>query len=80
MAEGIEVLRRQYRRVVTGTMGRAPDNRRGLHSELGWDGLEAGLLALPADITALSRLQDPVTGALPFQFDFSSFDGPDPWA
>jgi len=79
MAEGLDLLRRQYKHVVTGAMGRAPSNRRQLAGELEWDTLQLGLLALPTDVTALVRLQDPATGDFPFMFDFSSWGGPDAW-
>lgn len=79
MAEGLEALRRSYRLVVTNTVGWAPRNRRQLEAEMQWSGHEAALLALPEDVTALATLQNGSTGAFPFQFDFSAFDGPDAW-
>ena len=78
--EGLEALRRQYARVVSGTMGVPAANRRQLAAEQVWSTREAELIALPQDLSAYATLQDPLTGAWPFMVGFSAVGGPDPVA
>lgn len=77
MAEGIEQLRRQYARIVAGTMGVADSNRRQLEAERDWSGREAEVIAMPQDLSQWRMLQDPLTGAWPFMVGFSVVGGPD---
>jgi hypothetical protein len=79
MASGVAAIRRQYRNVVCGTLGRGPSNPREHVSEQEWDRQSHVLLALPTVTQYASRLQDPTTGGFLFQFDASQFDGPDVW-
>jgi len=79
MADGIEILRRQYQRVVTANVGRGPKSRRQIEAEPGWDGQDHLLLKLPVETSALNSIQDAATGMFAFMFDFSAFDGPSAW-
>lgn len=75
----LDVLRRQYRSVVAGTMGLSPRVRHDTEGEQGWSGQDHVLLALPTDASALAQLQNP-DGSFPFMWEYSSWDGPDGWA
>jgi hypothetical protein len=77
MAEGLAAFRRQYAKVVCGTMGVGAPNRRQLEGEVYWSGREGQMLALPQDVAAYSTLQDPLTGEFPFMIGFSTIGGPD---
>jgi hypothetical protein len=79
MASGLKILRKQYRSVVCGTLGRGVNNERGYESEQEWDALSHVILALPTISQYASVLQDPATGGFLFQFNVSFFDGPDLW-
>lgn len=75
--EGLDALRRQYAKVVCGTMGVGDTNRRQLEAEQVWTGREAELLALPQELSALTALQDPADGSFAFMIGFSAIGGPD---
>lgn len=77
MSEAIAELRRQYARVVCGNMGVSANNHRQLGAELTWSTREAEMLALPQDLSEYRMLQNPLTGAWPFQIGFSVLGGPD---
>lgn len=75
--EGLDALRRQYARVIAGTMGVGTTSRRQLDAERVWSGHESELLALPQDLSNYTMLQDPLTGAFMFMVGFSAVGGPD---
>lgn len=76
----LSILRRQYRSVALGAMGRGERAHGASEGALEWAGQDHALLALPVDASALSRLQDHATAAMAFMMDYSPWDGPDGWA